>query len=53
MGAILTKTGLVRGGIFSSLFAAADKKGLAHFLGIIYEGMKALVCETMLKKRIK
>jgi len=32
MGAILTIKGLVRGGIFSSLFVAVDKKGLAHLL---------------------
>jgi hypothetical protein len=30
LGAILTIKGLVRGGIFSSLFVAVDKKGLAH-----------------------
>ncbi len=32
MGAILTIKGLVRGGIFSSLFVAVDKKELAHLL---------------------
>jgi hypothetical protein len=49
MGAILTKKGLVRGGIFSSLFVAVDKKGLAHLLGISYEAMESLVCETMFR----
>jgi hypothetical protein len=48
MGAILTIKGLVRGGIFSSLFVAVDKKGLAHLLGKNYKAMKALVCETLL-----
>jgi hypothetical protein len=46
MGAILTIKGLVRGGIFSSLFVAVDKKGLAHLLKNNYEVMKALVCEN-------
>jgi hypothetical protein len=46
MGAILLIKGLVRGGIFSSLFVAVDKKGLAHLLGVGYEGLKDLVCET-------
>ena len=47
MGAILTIKGLVRGGIFSSLFVAVDKKGLAHLLASNYEVLKALVCETL------
>jgi hypothetical protein len=47
MGAILTIKGLVRGGIFSSLFVAVDKKGLAHFLVSSYEVEKALVCENL------
>ena len=46
MGAILTIKGLVRGGIFSSLFVAVDKKGLAHLLLIYYEVLKAVVCEN-------
>ena len=46
MGAILTIKGLVRGGIFSSLFVAVDKKGLAHLLIIDYGVAKALVCEN-------
>ncbi len=46
MGAILTIKGLVWGGIFSSLFVAADKKGLAHLLLIHYEVPKVLVCEN-------
>jgi len=45
MGAILTIKGLVRGGIFSSLFVAVDKKGLAHLLIINYGVMEVLVCE--------
>jgi hypothetical protein len=53
MSAILTIKGLVRGGIFSSLFVAVDKKGLAHLLGISYEALKALVCEKMYSKNIK
>jgi hypothetical protein len=47
MGAILTIKGLVRGGIFSSLFVAADKKGLAHPLLIYYGAMQGLVCEKI------
>jgi len=47
MGAILTVKGLVWGGIFSSLFVAVDKKGLAHLLVIYYVVMTDLVCETM------
>jgi hypothetical protein len=47
MGAILTKKGLVWGGIFSSLFVAVDKKGLAHVLGTSHGVRKALVCETL------
>ncbi len=35
------------GGIFSSLFVAVDKKGLAHVLDINYEVGKALVCEIL------
>jgi len=50
MGTILTKQGLVRGGIFSSLFVAVDKKGLAHLLGNNYEVMRRLVCETLLSR---
>jgi len=49
MGAILPIKGLVRGGIFSSLFVAADKKGLAHLLGYSYEVKRALVCEKLLR----
>jgi len=48
MGAILTIKGLVRGGIFSSLFVAADKKGLAHLLSGCYKAMRALVCEIII-----
>jgi hypothetical protein len=48
MGAILTIKGLVRGGIFSSLFVAVDKKGLAHLLSTCYRVRIYLVCETML-----
>jgi len=48
MGAILTVKGLVRGGIFSSLFVAVDKKGLAHLLFINYRVKRALVCESLL-----
>jgi len=47
MGAILSIKGLVRGGIFSSLFVAVDKKGLAHLLGISYEIVSTLVCESL------
>jgi len=47
MGVILTIKGLVRGGIFSSLFVAVDKKGLAHLLNINYGVAKALVCENL------
>jgi hypothetical protein len=46
MGAILPIKGLVRGGIFSSLFVAVDKKGLAHLLNVDYEVRKELVCEN-------
>jgi len=53
MGGILTKTGLVRGGIFSSLFVAVDKKGLAHLLISNYEAMSELVCEKTVKLKIK
>jgi len=48
VGAILTKQGLVRGGIFSSLFVAVDKKGLAHLLSNNYKVAKALVCEIII-----
>jgi len=51
MGAILTIKGLVWGGIFSSLFVAVDKKGLAHLLGSNYKEMKALVCEKMFSQK--
>ena len=47
MGAILTIKGLGRGGIFSSLFVAVDKKGLAHLLKSDYEVYKAFVCEIL------
>ena len=47
MSAILTVKGLVRGGIFSSLFVAADKKGLAHLLVFNYGVKIALVCEIL------
>ena len=53
MGAILPIKGLVRGGIFSSLFVAVDKKGLAHVLGFNYEEMRALVCEKMFRYEFK
>ena len=43
--------GLVRGGIFSSLFAAVDKKGLPHLLIIYYKVMKALVCEILFQSK--
>ena len=46
MDAILTTKGLVWGGIFSSLFVAVDKKGLAHLLISNYGVMKILVCEN-------
>jgi len=46
MGIIFLMKGLFGGGIFSSLFVAVDKKGLAHLLIIYYEVMRALVCET-------
>jgi len=49
MGAILTKKGLVRGGISWVLLVAVDKKYLAHVLGISYEAIEALVCETMFR----
>jgi len=52
MGAILTIKGLVRGGIFSFLFVAVDKKGLAHLLDIYYGVLKALVCETLFNNRL-
>ena len=39
--------GLVRGGTFSSLFAAVGKKGLAHLLGVSYEVKKALMGEIL------
>jgi hypothetical protein len=48
MDAILTIKGLVRGGIFSSLFVAVDKKGLAHLLNINYEVGKVFVCEILI-----
>ena len=47
MGAILTIKGLVRGGIFSSLFVAVDKKGLAHLLLNYYEVLKIFVSEII------
>ena len=47
MGAILTIKGLVRGGIFSSLFVAVDKKGLAHVLVNNYKVMRVLVCDII------
>ena len=53
MGAILPKMGLVRGGIFSSLFVAVDKKGLARLLIINYSAKKALVCENLSSQKIK
>ncbi len=37
--------GLVGGGIFSSLFVAVDKKGLAHLLGVSYEAKREFGCE--------
>jgi len=42
MGAILTIKGLVWGGIFSSLFVAVDKKGLAHLLFSNYISKESL-----------
>jgi len=55
MGAILTIKGLVRGGIFSSLFVAVVKKGLAHLLTNHYEVRTDLVCENIpnLKNKTK
>ena len=41
--------GLVRGGIFSSLFVAVDKKGLAHLLINNYGVWKASVCEILFR----
>ena len=52
MGAILPIKGLVRGGIFSSLFVAVDKKGLAHVLAINYGVMTDLVCETLFRNKL-
>ncbi len=51
MGAILTIKGLVRGGIFSSLFVVVDKKGLAHLLNISYEVVRASVCEILFSRK--
>ena len=51
MGAFLPIKGLVWGGIFSSLFVAVDKKGLAHLLDENYGVNKALVCETLYKNK--
>ena len=45
-GHYFSDKGLVRGGTFSSLFVAVDKKGLAHLLLIDYGVAKALVCEN-------
>ncbi len=42
--------GLVGGGIFSSLFVAVDKKGLAHLLMINHGVPVELVCETINKR---
>jgi len=44
-GHYFSDEGLVWGGIFSSLFVAVDKKGLAHLLIINYEASKGLACE--------
>jgi len=52
MSAILTIKGLVRGGIFSSLFVAVDKKGLAHLLNVSYEVKRALVCEILVRYQL-
>ena len=49
MGAILPIKGLVRGGIFSFLFVAVDKKGLAHLLNRNYEVSIDFVCETLIR----
>jgi len=44
-GHYFSDQGLVGGGIFSSLFVAVDKKGLAHLLGVSYEAQREFVCE--------
>jgi len=51
MDTILTMKGLFGGGIFSSLFVAVDKKGLAHLLGVSYEVREAMVCEILTSKK--
>ena len=48
-GHYFSDEGLVWGGIFSSLFGAVDKKGLAHLLIINYEVLKIVVCENQKK----
>ena len=46
MDAILTKQGLVGGGVFGS-FWRCSKKGLAHVLVSSYEATEVLVCEKL------
>ena len=47
MGAILSKQGLVRGGLFG-YFCRCRQKLLAHILMSYYEEMIVLVCENLL-----
>ncbi len=49
-GHYFSDEGLVGGGIFSSLFVAVDKKGLAHLLMINHGVPVELVCETINKR---
>ena len=49
-GHYFSDEGLVGGGIFSSLFVAVDKKGLAHLLIIYYRVPKEFVCEIQPSK---
>ena len=51
-GHYFSDQGLVWGGIFSSLFVAVDKKGLAHLLTINCRVGNAFVCENLLSKNI-
>ena len=51
-GHYFSDEGLVWGGIFSSLFVAVDKKGLAHLLDNNYGVIEAIVCEKLLIKPI-
>ena len=47
MGIIFLMKGLFGGGIFSSLFVAVDKKGLAHLLLNNYGVQEVEVCEKL------